>query len=86
MLVKLEYDEDRFGPGGELFGWFDGDDFMSPLKAQLFIKPFGKDNPAKHSFGWGVEIVRLGALGVILKVRDRHIVSQREILGPEERG
>ena len=82
MLVELEYDEDRFGSGGELFGWFDGNDFMGSLKAQFFIEPFGEDNAAKHSFRRGVKIIGCGAVGAVLEVGDRRIVGQREIFCP----
>ena len=82
MLVELEYDEDRFSSGGELFGWFDGNDFMGPLKAQFFIEPFGENNAAKHSFRRGVKIIGFGAVGAVLEVRDRRIVGQREIFCP----
>lgn len=86
VLVKLEDNEDRFRTGEELFGWSDRDDFVGPLKAQFFIESLGEDNAAEHALGRGVKIVGFCVLGAILKVRDRHIVREGELLGSERRG
>ena len=85
MLVQLEDDEDRRGSDGEPFGGSDRHDFMSALKAEFFLEGFGQNNAAKHALRRGVEIVGCGSFGAVLKVRDRHVVGQREILCPDER-
>ncbi|ULA59204.1 MAG: hypothetical protein LZF60_90083 [Nitrospira sp.] len=84
VLVQFEHNEDRPGTGGESVGGSDGNDFMGPLEAQFFIEPFGEHDVTKHAFGWGVEIVRLGALGTILKVGDRDVVGEGKLFGPQE--
>lgn len=83
VLVQFEHDENRLRPGGELLGGCDRNDFMGPLKAQFFIESLGEHDAAKHAFGRGVEIVRFGVLSAVLKVRDRHIAREGEILSSE---
>lgn len=82
MLVQLKHDENRFAGGRELFGRFDGNNFMGPLEAQFFIEPLGEHNATKHPFRRGVEIVGFGALGPVLKIGDRDIVGQGKVFGP----
>ena len=84
MLVKFEDNEDRFGSFGELLGRSDRNDFMGPLKTQFFVEPFGEDDVAKHALGRGVEIVGFSVFCAVLKIRDRYVMSQREILSPEQ--
>src|SRR5687768_12389737 len=84
MLVKFEDNEDRPGPFGELLSRLDWNDFMGALKTQFFIEPLGEDNVAEHAFRWSVEIVGMGAFCSVLKVRDRHVMGQRQVLSPEQ--
>lgn len=84
MLVELEDDEDRLGSDGKLFGRSNGNNFVGSLESQFFIKSFGEDDAAKHALWRGVEIIGYGTLCAVLKIRNRHVVSQRKVLCPEE--
>ena len=80
MLMHLKDDEHSTGVRAEDLGRTDGDDLVGSTESHLFFEPLGELDGAKNAFRRGIEVIGSDIFLPILKLRDRHVSREGELL------
>ena len=83
MLMQCEHDKNARRVRAELFRRFEGDNFMRPAVAQLFLESLCHGDGAEQALRRRVKIIWLGVFRAVLKIVDRGIFEDWQFFGQE---